>query len=60
MGENLVVETYLAGKGRLENVVSSWTAMCSSKIREFYKRGEMDMRTTRISYYKRKLEKWFK
>lgn len=60
MGKNLVIETYLARKGRLENVVSSWTAMCPTKIREFYKRGEMDMRTTRISYYKRKLEKWFK
>lgn len=46
--------------GRLGNVVSSWTAMCPSKIREFYKRREMDMRTTRISYYKKKLEKWLK
>lgn len=31
----------LSWKGRLGNVVSSWTTMCSPKIKEFYKRREM-------------------
>lgn len=37
MGESLVIGTYLVGKGRLVNI-SSWTAMCSAKIKEFYKK----------------------
>lgn len=44
MGENLVIETYLAGKGRLGNVVHIGTNMRLAKIRKLYKWREMDIR----------------
>jgi len=47
----VIIGTYIAGRGRLGNVVSGWTTIHLAKVRKFYKRRkEMDIREGSIFY----------